>query len=329
MKNTYDTYEYTNLVLEGSAAKIYAFCGALEVLEERGCLKNINNIAGTSSGSILAFLLAIGYNSNEIKEIVFNTDFKKLTSCNWFQMLKNIFRDWGLYSTKGLEDMMSDLLFKKIGQNDITFEELYKKHNKILVVTGTCLNQRRTHYYHYQSNPQMSIIKAVSISIRIPFVFPSYKWRGDVLVDGCLLDNYPLWFFDNESTKLPNSKTEDPKYNPTKHSISKKTLGIKLLQEGEKPVPDLWVNDSIIKDIKSYSLEIINTMMTHIEREDIRPNFWEQTVVIQNSIFIPNTSLFLDEETKKQLIEIGQNSAHKFLEQKIENNKNTSNEKQD
>ncbi len=45
-------YEYKNLVLEGGGIRGLAYPGALKVLEEKGIIKNIERVAGTSAGAL-------------------------------------------------------------------------------------------------------------------------------------------------------------------------------------------------------------------------------------------------------------------------------------
>ena len=67
---------YNTLVFEGGGIKSIAYIGALKHLVELSVLKNIKNFAGTSSGSQIATLLAIGYNLDELEEIILNTPFE-------------------------------------------------------------------------------------------------------------------------------------------------------------------------------------------------------------------------------------------------------------
>ncbi len=59
-------YEFENLVFEGGGVKGLAFCGALEVLEEKDVMKNIKRLVGSSAGAITAGLLACGYTADGI-----------------------------------------------------------------------------------------------------------------------------------------------------------------------------------------------------------------------------------------------------------------------
>src|SRR5919202_4371452 len=72
---------YVDLVLEGGGVKGIGLTGAFAVLEERGY--EPQNIAGTSAGAITAALLAAGYSSAEIKDIVFDLDFRQFEDKGW------------------------------------------------------------------------------------------------------------------------------------------------------------------------------------------------------------------------------------------------------
>jgi hypothetical protein len=308
--------EYEHIVLEGSASKVFSIIGCLTELEKNIDITKIKAFAGTSSGAIIAFLLCIGIYPKEISKLFDNIDTNNLLKQNIFEGVKEFVNNYGYYNFNNFEIILKDILKKKIGKEDITFKEIYEKYNKVLVITGTCINKRRTHYYHYQSNPNMSILFALRISTCIPFVFGHIKWEKDLLVDGCLLDNYPLWFFTNGLDKLPNSKVED--LLGPRDSINVKTLGIKILECPEDSNSDLFNKEQsiIINNIKDYSLEIINTMMTQIERRDIISNYWDQTISIQ----LPRQGLILniDKETKEKLKNIGKTSAISFIKKKKE-----------
>ena len=66
------------LVLSGGGAKGAAHIGVLKYIEEAGI--PIDYIAGTSMGSIVGGLYALGYSSNEILEIINSVDWDNLIS---------------------------------------------------------------------------------------------------------------------------------------------------------------------------------------------------------------------------------------------------------
>ena len=61
------SYHFKNLVFEGGGVKGIAYVGAMEILEKRGILQNIERVGGTSAGAINAVLLALNYSNIESK----------------------------------------------------------------------------------------------------------------------------------------------------------------------------------------------------------------------------------------------------------------------
>ncbi len=67
-----------NLVFEGGGAKGALFAGALKTLESQNFLSEVHNVAGSSAGGMTAFMVALGYTSDEVIRLIMNTDFKLL-----------------------------------------------------------------------------------------------------------------------------------------------------------------------------------------------------------------------------------------------------------
>ncbi len=63
-----------NLVLQGGGPKGIAYVGALQELQERGQLRELRRVAGTSAGAITATLLALNYTAAEMQQLMCATD---------------------------------------------------------------------------------------------------------------------------------------------------------------------------------------------------------------------------------------------------------------
>jgi NTE family protein len=70
----YVLYPPVNLVFKGGGARGIAYVGALAELERRGQLRWVDRVSGTSAGAITAMLVGLGYTSNEIEEILCETN---------------------------------------------------------------------------------------------------------------------------------------------------------------------------------------------------------------------------------------------------------------
>ena len=202
------TNPFENLVFEGGGVKGLAFCGALKVLEERGIITDVKGLAGSSAGAITAGLLACGYTSDEILDELKPKDFNEFKDDDFgiFRDVKRLMTEFGFFAGKEFHRWYGELLAKRIGHPDVTFGEIFEKYERELVVTGTCLNRRETHYYTRKRNPHMPVRDAVRISMSIPLFFAAVEWKGDFLVDGGVLNNYPIWVFDGEYPGDPKGR---------------------------------------------------------------------------------------------------------------------------
>lgn len=192
---------YSNLVLSGGALRAVALLGAIKYLEDLNLLKNIKQFVGTSAGSIISFLLIIGYKSNEIVKL-FENNVDYITQFNIdIDNLSNILDDYGMDDCSRNKEKLEDFLYKKINSKTITFLELTKKFGVNFVVTGTNLTKRQTDYFNVDNYPNMNVIDALIISSCIPLIYKPITFNDCLYVDGGIYDNFPLKYFKNNSTE--------------------------------------------------------------------------------------------------------------------------------
>jgi NTE family protein len=299
-----ETFE--NFVFEGGGIRGIAFGGAIYYMDKHNLMKQIKRFAGSSAGAIVASVLAVGYSGKEVIKILHETDFKKFEDDSWGVVgdLYRILTKFGVYKGEAFEDWLEGVLLAKTGNPNITFLEVYKKYGKELVITGTCLNTCETHYYHYLTYPNMPIKKAVRISMSIPVFFASVKENNTVMVDGGLLNNYPIWVFDGDT--IGDSHVSDEQI------ANSKTLGFKLMTDQEKQDYKLYHIDEKIDNIFQYSKALINSLLIQIERGHIRSGYWKKTVPI-NTHNVSSLQFTLPEETIVKLVQTGYDSIHEKL----------------
>lgn len=306
-----------NLVLEGGGVRALAYIGALEELEKSGSINYITRFAGSSAGAIIAALLAVGYTVQELTEIMVNLDwesFKDKSVLNFLNFFR-FFKKFGFYKGDAFTNWLGKLILDKTGNENYTFLDLFSNENRILVVTGMCVNKRELHMYHYQSNPDMPIKLAVRISIGLPYMFAAVKWKNDILIDGGTLDNYPIYIFDNivdDVLVLPNTKIKtNSKFKSSKFEKNEKTLGLKLLdnlEDGE----NLYSYNKKITSILDFTFELINSLLLRIERLQVHGNYWERTMIIKTGS-IDTINLSLTKEEKEYLISQGRKCAEEYI----------------
>ncbi len=98
-------YEYKNLVLEGGGIPGLAYPGALKGLEEKGIIKNIERVAGTSAGAITALMVSLGYNSYEIDSIIYVLKIQQFNDGkNIVGKIRRVRKEYGVYKGGNLND---------------------------------------------------------------------------------------------------------------------------------------------------------------------------------------------------------------------------------
>ena len=183
-----------NLVFSGGGIKGICYIGIIKKLEEEQLLKNIVNIATSSIGSIFGLLLSLGYTYDEQTRLLFGIDIKNILDIYNID-LKKFGNNFGIHSGESLTKFIKLLINKKTGKDEITFDELFKLSGKNLIITGTCLTKQCIKYFNYKDTPDMLINEALRITYCVPFMFDKINFKGDIYVDGGLLDNFPMDYF--------------------------------------------------------------------------------------------------------------------------------------
>ena len=301
--STSNTYE--NLVICGGGIKTVSIAGAIKVLEQNGTLNNIKRFAGNSAGSIIATLLSVGFTSDEIQDITLNK-LPSFTSKNIFDRIYRVIFKKGMFSSQLIEDSLDSLILAKTGMTNLTFEDVFTKYNKILLIVSTCLDKRTTHFYHHISNPTMKVSMACRISSSIPIFFEPYIWNSDVLVDGVLLMNYPLYVFDEDV--LPDTTK---KVAILKETTNEKTLGITIATP--EYTDNIYNGISPTNNILNIAYSVIETMNDQICRDYLRSDYTKNSITINLQQNISATDFSMDDATKNSLYNTGVECAKTFF----------------
>ncbi|WP_425420950.1 patatin-like phospholipase family protein [Phaeodactylibacter xiamenensis] len=155
--------DYENSVFEGAGIRGIAYSGVIKQLEEYGIVDDIRKIGGTSAGAITAMMLSIGYNSEEIYEIISETRFQKFNKggVGVFGGIHRIKKRYGWYKSERFEKWLEEIIASKTGNPDITFGELKERGFKALYVTGTSLNKQELIIFSPATYPLMKIKDAI------------------------------------------------------------------------------------------------------------------------------------------------------------------------
>lgn len=289
-----------DLVFEGGGVLGINYVGVLKALSEKGF--NIKRCAGTSAGSVISALAIAGYTPEELKDILYNTDFNRFMKKKGVgkvlilgPFLSLMFNN-GEYDSEYIETWMGDLLRKKGIEK---FKHVMLNGESRLKIVTADITKRRMLIFpddlqDYGVDPgEYSIARAVRMSCAIPFYFTPvemrYKSGISYIVDGGLLSTFPIWIFDVEGT---------PRWP---------TLGIKI--------QDLDSNTLKGKTgFISYVMDIIDAPINEDQKNFIRDKDLVRTIVIDYNGQIKSTDFGKVNKYVESLYNNGYKSVMKFLD---------------
>ena len=186
------TQKFENLALEGGGVWGIAYAGALQELDNVGVLADIKRVAGTSAGSIVALLLALGYSSSDISKIVSQLDFTKFMD---HHSIKQLFSTYGLYQGEFALELFQSWVADKLGSENATFKDLNESGGLELRVFASNLNTKQLHEFSYRKSPNVPLANAVRASMSVPLFFTAVEIDDHLFVDGGATFDYPLLAF--------------------------------------------------------------------------------------------------------------------------------------
>lgn len=188
------------LCLSGGGVKGAAHIGVIKALEEENIKPDF--ISGTSSGSIVATLYAVGYSAKEIKKIFIEnaTKIKYFDLKNIINIIINLFKKkkfiiQGLNTGETIEKIINKYCNKKGIKN---INEIKKN----LLIASVSIETGNVYFFQSKYNNvrysdeficinNMNIGKAVRASCSYPGIFCPYQMNNDLLIDGGVRENIP------------------------------------------------------------------------------------------------------------------------------------------
>lgn len=287
-------------VFEGGGVKGIGLVGALTIAEQEG-YTNWRRVAGTSAGAIVASLIAAGYSAKELKDIMMELNYLELLDyTNFWDVLfhpiditRGALWDYGVNRSSPLREWLER---KFCAKNIETFADLktgsdeLKYRYRLRIIASDISNRNMIvlpqEVRKYGQDPDdLSLARAVELSILFPGFFKPEKLNGSFVIDGGILSNFPVWLFDRE---------EVPEFP---------TFGFKLLEK-EQPITGPI----------SFLQEALYTMLEGHDNEHQEDSKSVRTLPIPSEGISP-LAFNLSREEKQKLFESGQEAARKFFKE--------------
>ncbi|MDF2454831.1 MAG: patatin [Cytophagaceae bacterium] len=312
---------YENLVFEGAGIRGLAYSGVIKQLEDHQIMPHIKKVGGTSAGAITALMISLGYDSKEIYEIISTTKFQKFNDGQFIFIggFSRMNSRYGWYKGAAFIKWLEQLIEEKTGDKDITFSQLVAKGYKELYITGTCLNKQKLLIFSAQTYPNMKIKDAVRISMSVPVYFeavfidqdgkvykkPNAKANLDVVVDGGVIRNFPIFMFDSISmasgkpVRIPNMKT----------------IGIRI--DSELQIQNDSISQELVEmpihNMTDYLNSFYILILENLNRNTLTTEDWKRTISV-SSVGISPRIKKLSPAQKQAFIDSGEKYTLAFLQ---------------
>jgi len=267
-------------------------------------------------------MVGLGYTSAQTMEIMNKLDFKKFMDDDTgvFRDIDRLLNEFGWHKGAFFRKWIGKVIKKKTGSPDSTFADVQKmkkqKGFRDMYFIGANISTHFAEVFSHEHTPRICLADAVRISMSIPLFFASYRSpRGDVYVDGGLLDNYPVKLFDRKKYlprqkfrsharetsyyKKHNQQLKRRKLEISRYVYNKETIGFRLDSDREIAVfrDQAEPAHSEIKDFPSYSLNLIKTLMDSQANTHLHGDDWQRTIYI-DTLGVKTTDFSLKEAKK-------------------------------
>lgn len=324
--------QFRNLVFEGGGVKGLAYVGAMRVLEAKGILGDIVRVGGTSAGAINAVLIAVGYSNDEQRKILGDLDFNRFMDDSFgvVRDTKRLLEQYGWHKGEFFREWMAGLIARKMGSENATFRDLELRGCRALYLAGTNLSTGFGEVFSAEHTPTMRIVDALRISMSIPLFFAAVRnVRGDVYVDGGLLDNFPIKLFDREKYIDDEAAVRRTDYYDKENAAflrgdlagrspyvyNRQTLGFRL-DSAKEIAAFRYGNVEVQRPIDNffdYTKALVATTLNVQESMHLHSDDWQRTIYI-NSLGVKTTEFDLSTKMKNALVRSGKSCTEDYFE---------------
>ena len=186
------------LCFSGGGIKVASHIGALKALEEKNI--KFDCVSGASSGSIIATLYALGYNSDEMWKM-FQKYYKKIKYAEWKQIFKLIFGllfkgelvidglNSGSFLTKAMKEICKENNVYKMNdlKMPIAVPAVNLQNGEVIIFSSKEIRQNISDEIKYIVDSPIDV--AVRSSCGFPVVFSPYMYENMQLIDGGVREN--------------------------------------------------------------------------------------------------------------------------------------------
>ena len=327
-------YPFKNLAFQGGGIKTLAYQGALLTLEEYGILPQIQRVAGTSAGAMVATIVSFRLSAKETIDLFNSVEFSKVPGLKSakdlsihppkliesqvdrlvanFDAARRLLYQYGWYANEQGYKFMQDVIASQCGGNGrATFGEFKARGFRDLHIVVTNLSTKSIEIFCPDMTPDVAVADALLMSQSIPLYFEAVQFdgkqlgRGDYYGDGGVLNNFPIHAFDREPFAVENEWFVN--------GINWETLGLHLYTPEDCP--------GRRRQITSLSGYIMNLMEAMVEQQDAvlannQADRWRSISISNCCVSINDFHIkpTADDEKYQKLLAAGREAAVHYLD---------------
>lgn len=189
---------YTTLVVSGGSTKGNIALGCLQYAYDHHYLTKVKTYVGTSIGSAITYLLAIGYTPREI--IVYLCMNHVGEEFKHYNLVK-VINGEGSFSFDIIGKHIEKMTLEKWGRY-FTLKEVYETFGKKLIFPTYNLTKGYKEYLSIDTYPDLPVAIAIKMSSLLPLIFEKFRYMGCSYIDGGIAANFALEMANKPGEKV-------------------------------------------------------------------------------------------------------------------------------
>ncbi len=280
------THHFDELIISSGGVKGYLMLGALKELDQFHPLEKFTYYTGSSMGSLLSAILAVGCSIEEMEAI--------LVEIEWFDFfdikIRHFLDEMGFIETFQLQQYFKAVFAYKNISPTLTFQELFNQTGKVLTVAVTNVTKRIGEIHCYKTTPHFPILQSLIMSISIPIIFKPIRYNGSLYSDGGIVNHFPYYY--HKDTKKMGICLMD------------RNLFDEMISIPERENP-----------LVSYMIDIMSSMQDEMVRMKMKEKKTKNTIFIYDQT--NPADMKIPKEDKYKMMEKGALFAKKYYRKEI------------
>ena len=248
--------KHIGVALSGSGFLAGAEAGAICALLEHNAV--IEDVAGTSGGSIVTACTALGFTAPQLRQLAFSTDFSPFLTFNPWTLVTSGSYCSGNALLAWLEKQTQD---KTLGETQIPCH----------IIASDVLNDAAAVFSSHLT-PSVKAAFACRASSSVPFIFEKVAYKDTFLVDGGVKNNIPVKYLTKHDNKLNvgfRVTTKDANFASPPWKLAGTLIGMMLDANEDSTVMLGESTGAVVIPIDLGDAWFLNTKLTQQQKESI------------------------------------------------------------